>query len=178
MTLILTNYFASVFAKEDCLSPQPPEVKRTEEILNGALIVGSWILRTSEKIKVSKGPNKTTYRIRKNFKYQICKLEFVDWNLTNVTPIFKKGNESHSGNNRPINRTWIDCKLMATIIRANMMKSFEENIIINYSQHSFRSERWNLIFFLLYFWRSSMKRWSVDIIYLDFQKAMDKVTHK
>lgn len=68
MATILNNFFASIFTDEDCLSPQPPF--RTEKILSGVLIVESDILRTIEKINVSKapGPDKITPRVLKETK--------------------------------------------------------------------------------------------------------------
>ena len=196
MATILNNFFASVFTDEDCLSPQPPEVRRTEKMLSGVLIVESDILRTIEKIKVSKapGPDKITPRVLKEIKHQICKpLSIIfnksltagkvpsDWKLANVTPIFKKGDKSHPGNYRPISLTSIVCKLMETIIRDNMVKFFEENNIINNSQHGFCSKRsclTNLLDFFHYIFEVFDESRSVDIIYLDFQKAFDKVPHQ
>lgn len=64
MTAILNNCLAAVFTDEGCCSPQPPEIRRTEEILTGVIIVESDILRRAEKIKVRKAPGRTKHDIR------------------------------------------------------------------------------------------------------------------
>ena len=196
MATILNNFFASVFTEEDCLSAQPLEVRRTEKILGGIPIVESDVLHTIEKIKVNKtpGPDKISPRILKEVKHQISKPLSIlfnksltvgkvpsDWKRANVTPIFKKGDKSQPGNYRPISLTSVVCKLMETIIRDNMVKFFEVNKIINNSQHGFRSKRsclTNLLDFFHYIFDVYDESRSVDVIYLDFQKAFDKVPHK
>ena len=104
-----------------------------------------------------------------------------DWKLANVTPIFKKGTKSHPGNYRPISLTSVVSKLMESILRDKIVYYLEKNNIIKDSQHGFRNKRsclTNLLDFFneVYSLYDNMK--AVDIIYLDFQKAFDKVPHK
>lgn len=75
MATILNNYYASVLTNEHRASPQPPEVKGTEKILNGMLIVKSYILRTTEKIGVSKAPDQRKINLitLKGIEHQKCK---------------------------------------------------------------------------------------------------------
>ena len=196
MATILNKFFASVFTDEDCLSLQPSQTRRTMKILDDILIVEGDVLHAIEKIKVNKtpGPDKISPRILKEVKHQISKPLSIlfnkslsvgkvplDWKSANVTPVFKKGDKSQPGNYRPISLTSVVCKLMETIIRDNMVKFFEENNIINNSQHGFRSKRsclTNLLDFFHYIFDVYDESRSVDVIYLDFQKAFDKVPHK
>ena len=99
-----------------------------------------------------------------------------EWKLANVTPIFKKGDKSQPGNYRPISLTSIVCKLMESIIRDNMVKFFEDNDIINNTQHGFRNNRSylpNLQDYFHYVLEVYDQSRAVDIIYFDFQKAFD-----
>ena len=196
MASILNNFFASVFTDEDCISYQPLERKRTQNVLDHVVIDESDVLRLIEKIKVNKapGPDKISPKILQEVKYQISKPLSIlfnksltlckvpsDWKCANVTPIFKKGNKSQPGNYRPISLTSVVCKLLETVIRDKMVKFLEENQIMKDSQHGFRSKRsclTNLLDFFHDVFDNYDKCRSIDIIYLDFQKAFDKVPHK
>ena len=115
-----------------------------------------------------------------NKSLTLCKVP-SDWKCANVTPIFKKGNKSQPGNYRPISLTSVVCKLLETVIRDKMVKFLEENQIMKDSQHGFRSKRsclTNLLDFFHDVFDNYDKCRSIDIIYLDFQKAFDKVPHK
>ena len=195
MATILNKFFASVFTDEDCIPIHPPE-NMTQSSIDGILITESDVLLAIDKMNVSKapGPDKISPRILKETKHQISKPLSVlfnksltvgkvpsDWKCANVTPIFKKGDKSQPGNYRPISLTSVVCKLMETIIRDNMVKFIEDNNIMNNSQHGFRNKRsclTNLLDFFHYIFYVYDESRAVDIVYLDFQKAFDKVPHK
>ena len=104
-----------------------------------------------------------------------------DWKLANVTPLFKKGDKSNPGNYRQISLTSVVCKLMESILRDKIVEFLEKNNIIKDSQHGFRNKRsclTNLLDFLHDIYEMYEEGRAVDIIYLDFQKAFDKVPHQ
>ena len=104
-----------------------------------------------------------------------------EWKLANVTPLFKKGDKSNPGNYRPISLTSVVCKLMESILRDKIVEFLEKNNIIRDSQHGFRNRRsclTNLLDFLHDIYEMYEEGRAVDIIYLDFQKAFDKVPHR
>ena len=196
MASILNNFFASVFTNEDCTSYQPLEHKSTQNILQQISIEEIDVLRVIDKIKVNKspGPDKISPRVLQEVKFQISKPLSIlfnkslalgkvplDWKSANVTPIFKKGEKSHPGNYRPISLTSVVCKLLETVIRNNMVKFLEDNQFMKDSQHGFRNKR-SCLTNLLDFFHDVFDKYdecrSVDIIYLDFQKAFDKVPHR
>ena len=196
MASILNNFFASVFTNEDCTSYQPLEHKSTQNILQQISIEEIDVLRVIDKIKVNKspGPDKISPRVLHEVKFQISKPLSIlfnkslalgkvplDWKSANVTPIFKKGEKSHPGNYRPISLTSVVCKLLETVIRNNMVKFLEDNQFMKDSQHGFRNKR-SCLTNLLDFFHDVFDKYdecrSVDIIYLDFQKAFDKVPHR
>ena len=104
-----------------------------------------------------------------------------DWRLANVTPIFKKGKKSEPGNYRPVSLTNVIGKIMERVVKKGIMEYVDKNRILANSQHGFRSGRsvqTNLVEFL-----NTATRWldegkSFDVIYLDYSKAFDKVSHK
>lgn len=102
------------------------------------------------------------------------------WKEANVTPIFKKGSKKSPGNYRPISLTSIIGKLMESMITDKITDFLETNNLIGESQHGFRHNRSCLTNLLLFFKKVIEiydSKSPVDIIYLDFQKAFDKVPH-
>ena len=59
-----------------------------------------------------------------------------DWLTANITPVFKKGDESNSSNYRPISLTSLCCKLMKHILCHNIMDYLESNHILNDYQYA------------------------------------------
>jgi hypothetical protein len=104
----------------------------------------------------------------------------LDWKRANVTPIFKKGSKKDPGNYRPVSLTSVPCKILESIIKKQMTKFLEDNKLIKDSQHGFRSNRsclTNLLEYLDYLTDKLDQKLPVDVIYLDFSKAFDKVPH-
>jgi hypothetical protein len=104
-----------------------------------------------------------------------------DWKTASVTPIFKKGTKGDPGNYRPVSLTSVPCKILESIIKDRVMSHLLENNLIRKSQHGFmpgRSCATNLVEFMDFVTRSVDDGKPVDIFYLDFAKAFDKVPRK
>ncbi|KAK4825474.1 hypothetical protein QYF61_027629 [Mycteria americana] len=104
----------------------------------------------------------------------------ADWRLANVTPIYKKGRKEDPGNYRPLSLTSVPGKLMEQIILSAITRHVENNQGIKPSQHGFRKGRsclTNLISFYDKVTRLVDEGKSVDVVYLDFSKAFDVVSH-
>ena len=98
-----------------------------------------------------------------------------------MTPIFKKGNKSDPGNYRPISLTSQICKVLESIIKEEIVKHLDTYSLIHESQHGFtkgKSCLTNLLSFLEDITKSVDDGKPVDVIYLDFSKAFDKVPHQ
>ena len=94
-----------------------------------------------------------------------------------IVPIYKNGDKSLPSNYRPISLTAILMKIFERVIRNQVTQFLTERGYLNSSQHGFREGRSCLSAFLsvyddfmLIFTESSC---SVDMIYLDFSKALD-----
>ena len=77
--------------------------------------------------------------------------------------------------------TSIPCKILETIIKEEMLLHLDKFSLIKESQHGFltgRSCLTNLLEFMEEVTEIIDRGNSVDVIYLDFAKAFDKVSHK
>uniref|UniRef100_A0A8B9I818 Reverse transcriptase domain-containing protein n=1 Tax=Anser brachyrhynchus TaxID=132585 RepID=A0A8B9I818_9AVES len=104
----------------------------------------------------------------------------VDWRLANVTSIYKKGRKVDVGNYRPVSLTTVLGKLMEQIILSVITQHLQGNEAIRPSQHGFmkgRSCLTNLISFYDQVTHLVYEGKAVDVVYLDFSKAFDTVSH-
>lgn len=104
-----------------------------------------------------------------------------DWRKSNVTPIFKQGDKTDPNNYRPISLTCHISKLMESIIKDQLVIYLASSSLIKDTQHGFMKNKscfTNLITFFecISGWVDNQE--PVDVIYLDFKKAFDRVSHQ
>ena len=102
------------------------------------------------------------------------------WKRAIVVPIYKKGKVNKASNYRPISLTSVVCRLLERIIHGQIHKHLQHNTIISSAQHGFihkRSTQTQQIYYLNDLTSFFDKNKQVDIVYLDFSKAFDKVSH-
>ena len=95
-----------------------------------------------------------------------------------MVSIYKKGAKSVAGNYCPVSLTCVSCKVLESILKDNIMEHLSRNKLIKSSQHGVvkgKSCTTNLLKFLDKVTEAADKGKSIDIIYLDFAKAFDKV---
>ena len=95
--------------------------------------------------------------------------------------LFIKKSKGDLGNYRPVSLTSLVVKVLEKLLKGHIEKHLDENRILNDSQHGFRKGRscqTNLLEFMEYITDCIDKGDAVDIIYLDFSKAFDKVPHR
>ncbi|KAK4816543.1 hypothetical protein QYF61_017744 [Mycteria americana] len=195
---VLNAFFASVFnSRANCsLGTQPPELEDRDGDQNGAPIIqGEMVSDLLHHLDTHKsmGPDEIHPRVLKELADVLTKpLSIIyqqswltgevpaDWRLANVMPIFKKGQKEDPGNYRPVSLTLVPGKLMEQIILSAITWHVEDNQGIKPSQHGFRKGRsclTNLISFYDKVTRLMDEGKAVDVVYLDFSKAFDTVSH-
>ena len=104
----------------------------------------------------------------------------LDWKLANVVPVFKKGDRETIENYKPISLTSIVSRIMEKLIKHKLVEFLDKYKLILKSQHGFTNRRsclTNLLEYLEYVTDIIDQGDSADVIYLDFSKAFDKVSH-
>ena len=195
----LNMHFSSVFTRKDTSSLPVPETKfnGTEGDRLGQLVITPEVLANkinNMKDNKSPGVDGIAPKIVKETVKQISKLLAhvfnmslregivpLEWKEANIIPLFKKGSRNKSVNYRPVSLTSVICKLLESIIRDHIMDFLIKHKLINSSQHGFLKSKSCLTNVLCFF--EEIAKWvdegsPVDIIYLDFQKAFDKVPHQ
>ncbi|GAB0175957.1 mitochondrial enolase superfamily member 1 [Grus japonensis] len=104
----------------------------------------------------------------------------VDWRSAIVSSIHKKVRKEDLGNYRPVSLTLVLGKVMEQITLSVIMWHIQDNQVIRPSQHGFmkgRSCLTNLISFHDKVTCLADEERVVDVVYLDFSKAFDTVSH-
>ena len=195
----LNGYFSSVFTKEDISSLPVADAKFQGAKSNylGPLVVTPELV--AKKIKAMKDkkssrvdgiPPKLLMETVEQISIPVARVfnlslkEGVvpfEWKEANIIQLFKKGSRNKPENYRPMSLTPVICKLLERFIKDHMVDFLVKHKLLNSSQHGFlktRSCLTNMLCFL-----EEITKWidvgsPVDIIYLDFQKAFDKVPHQ
>ena len=192
---IFNSYYSKVFTQENPLLPDDPPHSCCPE-MDDLIISRRRIMELLQESKSSSspGPDEINQRILKEVAEEISypllllyKKSFEssilpeDWKTAHVIPIFKKGSKTDPANYRPISLTSVVVKLFERIIKEGIMAHLIVNKLINPSQHGFmpkRSTTTNLVAYLDYVTGHLDTGCPVDVLYLDFAKAFDKVPHK
>ena len=193
---VLNSQFSSVFTSEDLSTlPEFPKVNILHTLDNINITHGS----ISKKLKnlrsdKSPGPDGVHPHLLKTFADTFApilsiiftiSLESQElpsvWKTGVITALYKKGKKSEAQNYRPVSLTSIPCKILESLIVDNIINHLAENLLKNPNQHGFskgRSTVTNLICALNIWSEALSHNIPVDIIYLDFEKAFDKVPHQ
>ena len=190
----LNKYFASVFTVED-MSNIPTIQERQGAELSMVAITREKVLEKLKGLKIDKspGPDGLHPRVLKEIAEEIVEALVMifqkslesgkvpeDWKIAVVTPLFKKGTRKKMENYRPISLTSVVGKILESIVKDEISKFLEVQGQIRTSQHGFSKGR-SCLTNLLEFFEEITNRLDqgepMDVIYLDFQKAFDKVPH-
>ena len=105
----------------------------------------------------------------------------LEWKRAEVVPIYKSGKKEEPLNYRPVSLTRIIGKMCDKVIKKQWIEFLEENKLLSNTQYGFRKGRscvTNLLSFYSRIIESVQERegW-VDCVYLNLQKAFNKVPH-
>ena len=194
MADLLNTYFCSVFTREDTSSVPEAEKLYTgpDPLVDVEISEGNVKAKlTNLKPSSAPGPDSMWPRILQRLADVLAKplamifTKFLGegtvppiWKTANVCPIFKKGTKTDPGNYRPVSLTCVICKVMESVLRDSIVEHLTVNKLIRDSQHGFMSGRSCLTNLLEYL--EALTKWvdegaAVDVVYLDFAKAFDKV---
>uniref|UniRef100_A0A8D0F006 Reverse transcriptase domain-containing protein n=1 Tax=Strix occidentalis caurina TaxID=311401 RepID=A0A8D0F006_STROC len=104
----------------------------------------------------------------------------TDRKSASVTSIYKKGQKDDPGNYRPVSLTSVPGKLMEQLIRSTITQHMRDNQMIRPSQHGFMKGRSCLTNLVSFYNRVTClldEGKAVDVVYLDFSKAFDTISH-
>ena len=97
-----------------------------------------------------------------------------------MTPIFKSGDKALVSNYRPVSLTSIVSRIFEGMLGKHMRTHLELNELISNQQHGFVSAKacvTNLLECQDIVTYADSQRLSTDVLYTDFSKAFDKVSH-
>ena len=195
----LNGYFSSVFTKEDISSLPVADAKFQEakpDYLGPLVVTPEMVAKKIKAMKDNKSPGvdgippKLLMETVEQISIPLARVVNLslkegvvpfEWKEANIIPLFKKGSRNKSENYRPVSLTSVICKLLERLIKDRMVDFLVKHKLLNSSQHGFLKAR-SCLTNMLCFWEEITK-WidvgsPVDIIYLDFQKAFDKVPHQ
>ena len=193
MATLLNRCFGEVFTREDRANIPDPAAMDLGSVLDNIHISVAAVRRKIKGLRAESaaGPDGLGPRILKELQEGLAPVLAhvfrrslaegtvpADWKKANVTPIFKKGSKGDPGNYRPVSLTSVACKLMESILRDAVTDHLDRNRLIRRSQHGFtkgRSCATNLLEFLEKVTLAADEGMAMDVVFLDFAKAFDKV---
>jgi len=191
---IFNQYFASVATIDNGVLPPCNDVNLIS-LLENITVSESDIARSLKTMKcnLSAGPDGIPPLFFKRLKDCMCRplaLIFTqllsvgyvppDWLKAVIVPVFKKGISGTVTNYRPISLTCVLSKILEKIVSGKIYDHLITNNILNADQHGFlrrKSTTTNLL--------ESLNDWTLYlqageqtvVVYVDFKKAFDSVSH-
>ncbi|MCG8047037.1 MAG: reverse transcriptase domain-containing protein [Candidatus Thiodiazotropha endolucinida] len=192
----LNDYFTTVFEKE----PEGPlpdfPFRGYHQLLTTTEITETKIEKILNSLNPSKSPGPDKFHpkylketkqnqltpLKKIFEKSLIEGKLPEaWKQAHVSAIFKKGEKHKPENYRPISLTSVPGKTMEKIIRDALVNHMTEKKLFSTAQHGFikgKSCTTQLLEFLEDTSQAIDQGDSVDVVYLDFKKAFDKVPHQ
>lgn len=194
MSTAFNQYFSSVFSQDNGVEPSSPDFQFAQSLPDIAVSEeGVFASLLSLDTKKSSGPDDIPNEFLMRYaewcsKYLYCLFEKSlregsvpdDWKCARVVPIHKSGSTDDTTNYRPISLLCTVNKLLEHIVHNHISSFLETTNVICSEQHGFRrklSTTTQLTETVHYFSEIINKRGQTDVIFLDFSKAFDRVSH-
>lgn len=189
---ILNSFLSSVFTKED-ISTAPTlglASNSNGKILDSVDFSVEGIKKKLQNLNTKKacGPDTIPAKILKELSKELPIPLYIlfkksveektvpnDWKTATVIPIFKKGTRTELEKYRPVSLTCILCKVLEALIRETIVKHMKENKLYAECQHGFHNNMLcvtQLLEVMEDFTREIDKGENIDVLYLDFRKAL------
>nr|XP_047127727.1 uncharacterized protein LOC124808597 [Hydra vulgaris] len=176
---ILNKSFQSVFVKEHGEIPEfVPRITKPFEWDWKNVVTNEAIQQKLYSLDVNKACGSDALIYRKSIETGKIPSK---WKEANITPIFKNGNTTDPLNYRPVSLTSVPGKVMEAFIKEAILTHLMENKLLSKNQHGFVKNKacvTNLLETLDILTASMSDSLAVDMIYMDFAKAFEKVPHK
>ena len=193
MVDLFNEFFSSVFTREDVSIIPELQQQNQGDMLSEVKITTKKVKEKIRKLRkgAAAGPDKIGSKLLHELIEEVSSplatdmrktLEDgavpEDWRMANVKPIYKKGAKHSPGNYHPVSLTSVCCKMMESILKDDIVEHLRKQNLINTSQYGFmqgKSCTSNLLSFLEKVTASVDSGVPVDVVYLDFAKAFDRV---
>lgn len=191
---LFNQFFSSVFTHDDGVTPPTEEFVSLPPIGNVS-ISESGVLSLLLNLDTKKSPGidciPNAFLVRYAewcsmylciiFKASLSRAELPhDWKFGKITPIPKGGNPSTVSSFRPISLLCACAKIFEHIIFKHLVTFLDSHSVLDSHQHGFCRGRSTVTQLLetIHDFASALDRQSqVDIIFIDFEKAFDRVSH-
>ena len=193
---LLNDQFCSVFTNEDTSNIPDIDPLPTNTKLENIEVKTTEVIKQLKGLRTQKscGPDGVHPYLLKHLAEQMAIPLTLIFNVTIqtgkipeiwkqgiVSALFKKGKRCLPSNYRPITLTSVACKVLEKIIVKMIQKHLKTNLLEDLHQHGFtinKSTITNLVEALNVWTEALSHGLPVDVIYLDFEKAFDKVPHE
>jgi len=187
------DYFTSVGRPDNGVLP--PCTNKTTNILDSVDVNEFNVLCAINRMKsgFSSGPDGLPAVFFKRLQYTVAKplsiifhqllsVAYVpdDWKKALITPVYKKGPQTDCSNYRPISITCVTSKILERVICCQVREHLVNNNLLHYTQHGFTTGRSTCTNLLESFndWTLCFQdKQQVSVVYIDFSKAFDVVSH-
>jgi len=188
-------FFGSVFTRDDGTPELCSRVDTKQLYLDSVTFTPETVCSTLKKLKptTSLGPDNIPNIFLKKCANALCvplahifDTSFKDntlpycWKTANIQPVFKKGHTNDPSNYRPISLTSTCCRTMERIVNNHILNYLLENQLITRHQHGFMRKKSTCTNLLecLHDWSVNIhSRNCTNVVYFDFKKAFDSVSH-
>ena len=193
---LLQDQYIKVFSQPEKAKLNKEYKEKCESEINDIYITLKDITDAIKEIPsyAAPGPDKLPALVLKECAEQIAEAILIIWRksldtgeipdlmkLQTIIPLFKKGSKALAENYRPVSLTSHLIKLFERVLRKKIINHIEINNLLSENQHAFRAGR-SCLTQLLHHMDEILKslegKKNVDVVYLDFAKAFDKVDHK
>ena len=171
-------------ARFDVVTEMPDVVVTSSDVKRAISSLKNSVSRTPENIPaifVKRTEDSLLYPLTVLFNHTIASGKVPNlWKEALIVPIHKKGRKDDPSNYRQLSMTSVFCRLQEKIIHGKISSHLSYNHILNEAQHGFIAKRSTLsqqIEMLDKLTENYDKRTQIDMIYLDFSKAFDRVSH-
>ena len=196
---VLGKYFSSVYSTSNDECSYKPAINYKYPIyerMNDIEISEHLIICKLEKLNVYKsaGPDGVFPKILRECanslgkflyiifsKSMVGKILPIEWKLSVIVAVYKKGDRHLPLNYRPISLTCAACKVLESIIKDSLVEHFNNNNLFHINQYGLMKGRSTSLQLLklMDIWSEAVDDGNeIDVLYTDFEKAFDKVNHR